>query len=268
MSTMNEIVNAATPTALAGQVALVTGGGRGIGGSISRQLAAMGATTVICGRHQRILDETAQAITASGGKCYPVTCDVTYLSSVEVLCNHLEQTFGRLDILVNNVGVGGPRIDNGPLHEMSPDVWDLVYKTCLRSVYYCIRTFAPMMIRAKRGHIINISNIDSKKALPNRAASTAVKFAMNGLSYSVAEELRDYNIRVSVVIPGSTVAPNSNVSKVMPYTDEDFGKVLFGSDVARVIAMLVTQAPQSFVSEVVVRPIYGGQRMAKDVIVR
>jgi 3-oxoacyl-[acyl-carrier protein] reductase len=105
-----------------------------------------------------------------------------------------------------------------------------------------------MMVRARSGHIINISSIASKNPLPNGAAYAASKWGLNGLTYSVAEELRGYNIRASVVCPGSTQ------SELGPHTGKDPLKMLRPSDVAHVVAMLVTQAPQSFASEVVLRP--------------
>ena len=85
---------------------------------------------------------------------------------------------------------------------MPPDAWEKVMNTNLRGVYYCIRSFAPMMVRARSGHIVNVSSLAGKNALPNGAAYAASKWGLNGLSYSVAEELRGHNIRVSVVCPG------------------------------------------------------------------
>jgi len=120
--------------------------------------------------------------------------------------------------------------------------------TNLRGVYYCMRSFAPMMIRARCGHIVNISSLAGKNALPNGAAYAASKWGLNGLSYSAAEELRGHNIRVSVVCPGSV---NTDLS---PHQGKDPKKMLQPEDVAQVVAMLVTQEPQSFVSEVLLRP--------------
>ncbi len=230
---------------LTGQVAVVTGGGRGIGVAIARKLAALGATTVICGRTAEPLETTACAISQGGGRCEPMECDVTRWDSVQALARRVEQGFGRLDVLVNNAGVGGVR---GPLHEMPLESWDDVFNTNLRGVFYCIRAFAPMMIRAERGDIINISSIAGKNALPNGAAYSASKWGLNGLSYGIAEELRRYNIRVTVICPGSTL------SEWAHHGGKDARKMLQSEDVAHVVEMIVTQAPQSFASEIVLRP--------------
>jgi NAD(P)-dependent dehydrogenase (short-subunit alcohol dehydrogenase family) len=232
-------------TSLGGQVAVVTGAGRGIGAAIAAQIAHLGATVVLSGRTRNQLESTAAAISKGGGRAEAFECDVTDLRSVEAMATRVDQTLGRIDILVNNAGIGG---FGGPLHQLPPESWDQVLNTNLRGVYYCIRAFAPLMIRARSGHIINISSLAGKNALPNGAAYAASKWGLNGLSYSVAEELRAHNIRVSVVCPGSVD------TELSPHVGKDPAKMLRPEDVAHVVAMLVTQAPQSFVSEVLVRP--------------
>lgn len=230
---------------LEGQVAVVTGGGRGIGAAISRRLAALGATVVLCGRTRAPLEATAGAIREAGGRCDAAECDVSRLESVESLARRVESSFGRLDVLVNNAGVGGVRV---PLHQVPPEVWDEVMNTNLRGVYYMIRCFVPLMLRSGGGHIINISSIAGRNALPNNACYAASKWGLNGLSYSVAEELRGQNIRVSVISPGSTL------SEWGYHGGKDLKKLLLPDDVAHAVAMIVTQAPQSFASEIVLRP--------------
>src|SRR5947208_15667204 len=105
-----------------------------------------------------------------------------------------------------------------------------------------------MMVRNKNWHIINISSLAGKNPLPNGAAYAASKWGLNGLSYSVAEEMRGHNIRVSVVCPGSVD------TELSPHAGKDFRKMLQPDDVAHVVGMLVTQAPQSFASEILLRP--------------
>jgi NAD(P)-dependent dehydrogenase (short-subunit alcohol dehydrogenase family) len=191
------------------------------------------------------LRETGAGVKGTGGKAEAMVCDVCDLGSVQDLANAVAQKFRRLDILVNNAGVGS---FSSPLHELTPEEWEKVLNTNLRGVFYCIRALAPLMIRAKSGHIINISSLAGKNALPNGAAYAASKWGLNGLSYSVAEELRAHNIRVSVVCPGSVD------TELSPHAGKDPRKMLQSEDVAHVVAMLVTQAPQSFASEVLIRP--------------
>lgn len=230
---------------LAGQIAVITGAGRGIGAAIARSLARLGAVTALCGRSTAALDCTAREIIKSGGRAEVVPCDVKSLGSVEAAAETIQATLGRVDVLVNNAGIGG---FGGPLHQLSPEDWDHILNTNLRGVYYAIRAFAPAMIQARTGHIINISSIAGKNALPNGAAYAASKWGLNGLSFSVAEELRGHNVRVSVICPGST---NTDLS---PHAGKDPAKMLQPEDVAHAVAMLVTQSPQSFVSEIILRP--------------
>ena len=234
-----------TGQSLAGQVAVVTGAGRGIGAAIARTLAALGATAVLCGRTKSTLDATAQSILDAGGKSEVIPCDVTVLHQLEYVATRVDSTFGRIDILVNNAGIGGFR---DPLHTLLPEDWDRILNTNLRGVFFAIRAFVPLMIRAYSGHIINISSLAGKNALPNGAAYAASKWGLNGLTYSVAEELRGHNIRVSVICPGSTE------TELSPHIGKDPNKMLQPEDIAHAVAMLVTQKPQSFVSEILIRP--------------
>src|SRR5215471_5245199 len=229
---------------LTGKTAVVTGGGRGIGAAIARRLAGLGATLIICGRKADQVQKTALQIRSEGGQCEPQVCDVADWKSVAALAARVGKTFARLDVLVNNAGIGG---FGGPLHTMPVENWDAILNTNLRGVFYTIRAFAPMMISGG-GHIINISSIAGKNALPNGAAYAASKWGLNGLSYSVAEELRGHNIRVSIICPGSTH------TELSPHAGKDPRKMLQPNDVAHAVAMLVTQAPQSFASEVILRP--------------
>jgi len=238
-----------------GQVAIITGAGRGIGRAIAVKLAELGAETVLCGRSRDRLDETAEVIqratgrSGSGlrpfGKASVVECDVTDRRSVEALADHVDRVFQRADVLVNNAGIGGVL---GPLYELHPEDWERVINTNLRGVYYCIRSFAPLLIRARKGHIINISSLAGKNPLANGAAYAASKWGLNGLSYSVAEELRPHNVRVSVICPGSV---NTDFGL---HTGKSEETMLQAADVAHAVAMIVTQAPQSFASEILLRP--------------
>ena len=232
-------------SALEGQVAVVTGAGRGIGAAIACKLGAMGAAVLVSGRTLAPLDQTVRTIVEAGHRAEAVTCDVTAQQSVKALAEQVEKKFGRVDILVNNAGIGG---FSTPLHQLPVEDWDRILNTNLRGVFYMIHALAPLMIKGKSGHIINISSLAGKNALPNGAAYAASKWGLNGLSYSVAEELRSHNIRVAVICPGST---NTELS---PHEGKSASRMLQPDDVAHVVEMLVTQAPQSFASEVLLRP--------------
>jgi 3-oxoacyl-[acyl-carrier protein] reductase len=227
------------------KVAVVTGGGRGIGAAIAMKLAQMGAGIVVCGRTKKIIDASADQIRKAGGTAEAVTCDVSDWNSVAALAQQVQQKFGRLDILVNNAGIGG---FSTPLQSLPIETWDAILNTNLRGVFYTIRAFAPMLIAGGGGDIVNVSSLAGKNALPNGAAYAASKWGLNGLSYSVAEELRQHKVRVSVVCPGSTH------TELSPQAGKSPDKMLHSEDIAHAVAMLVTQRPNAFVSELLIRP--------------
>ena len=233
------------PAILNDKVAVVTGGGRGIGAAIAHRLAELGASVAVAGRSSKPLQQTAAKIRSAGGHAEPLTCDVSRWESVQTLAGQVKSKLGRVDILVNNAGMGG---FSSPLHEMDLNSWDEIMNTNLRGVFYCIKAFAPLLIATGRGDIVNISSLAGKNALPNGAAYSASKWGLNGLSYSVAEELRKYKIRVSVVCPGST---NTDLS---PHEGKDSSKMLQPEDVAQCVALIVSQPARAFTSEILLRP--------------
>jgi 3-oxoacyl-[acyl-carrier protein] reductase len=228
------------------QVAVVTGAGKGVGEAIARRLASMGAHVVLVARDQQRLHEVRQSLLESGGQASAFACDLQNDEAVAQLGAHITQSFGRCDILVNNAGVS---LAGKPLHETTPEEWDRVHSTNLRGPYLTIRALAPLMIAAHSGHIINISSLAGRNPLPNGAAYSASKWGLNGLTYAVAEELRQHGIRVSVIAPGSV---NTGFGHSVPGKDPN--RKLRPDDIGAVVASLVTQPPQSFISEVLMRP--------------
>ena len=228
---------------LAGKTALVTGASRGIGRAVSLHLAALGARLLLVGRDAHALDSTAQEIATSGGTAQSMPSDLLDAAAMGRLLSCIDQE-GGCDILVNAAGIG--KIGQ-PLHEMSPQDFDAVLATNLRAPFLLMRAVVPHMARRGGGFIINISSLAGQGPLANGAAYAASKWALNGLSYSAAEELRGQNIRVSVVAPGS-------VNTSFGGSGKDRSSMLQPEDVAGIVAMLVTQPAQSFISEVRMRP--------------
>jgi 3-oxoacyl-[acyl-carrier protein] reductase len=231
---------------LQSQIALVTGAARGVGAATSLRLASLGAHVVLVARDTQRLNAVRDQIIADGGQATVQVCDLTDAGAIAHLGEHVAREYKRCDILVNNAGIGG---EGKPLHEVAPEEWDRLFATNLRAPYLMIRALAPLMIAARTGHIINISSLAGRNPLPNNAPYAATKWGLNGLTYSVAEELRQYGIRVSVIAPGSI-----NTKFGDPSSGKDPNKKLQPEDVAAVVASIVTQAPQSFISEVLLRP--------------
>lgn len=233
---------------LSGQLAVITGAARGIGAAVSKRLAAIGITVVLTARDEAKLKEVAKEIETAGGRAEYAAFNLLDEAAIGRFAEDIRQRHGQCDILVNNAGVG--RMGK-PLWETATEDWDAIMGTNLRAIYLMIRAFAPMMIAARSGHIINISSLAGRNPLKNGAAYSASKWGLNGLTYSVAEELRDYGVRTSVIAPGSV-----NTGFGGGGSSKDPGKKIQPEDVANVVVMLVTQAPQSFVSEVLLRPTF------------
>src|SRR3954447_21648854 len=237
--------------ALKSQVAVVTGAGRGAGEAIAIRLAAMGAHVILVARSAGQLNRVRDRIVQAGDVATAIPCDLTNASAVEELGNAVAKQNKRCDILVNDAGVG---LEGKLLHEISPEEWDLIFDTNLRGPYLMIRALAPLMIAARTGHIINISSLAGRSPLPKGAAYAASKWGLNGLTYSVAEELRQFNVRVSAIAPGSINTDFADHSGRGAASGKDPNKKLQPDDIASVVATLVTQPPQSFISEILMRP--------------
>ena len=235
-------------TRLAGKVALVTGGSRGIGRAIALKLASLGADVAICGRDEQKLQEAAAALRKSGVRAEAFHADVTVETEVAALVRSAEAKLGPIAILVNNAGIGL----FGPVHEKSEEEWDRLMATNLKSVFLASKAVVPGMIQRGGGDIINISSLAGRNVFAGGGIYCASKWGLQGLSGCMAEELREYGIRVSTVCPGSVATEFSGRGP------KDPTKVLHPEDVAHAVAMLVMQGEQSFISEVQLRPLRKG----------
>jgi 3-oxoacyl-[acyl-carrier protein] reductase len=231
--------------ALAGQVALVTGSSRGIGRAIAQRLATMGCAVAICGRDEKALAAVEAELRGLVTGVFAQVADVTSAEDVEKLVKSAESTLGPISILVNNAGIGV----FGPVQEKSEADWDRVIDTNLKSVFLVSKAVVPSMIGHGRGDIINISSLAGKNAFAGGGVYCASKWGVRGLTACMAEDLRGHNIRVAAIFPGSVATEFSGRGP------KDATKALTADDVAHAVAMLVTQGPQSFLSEVDLRPL-------------
>ena len=230
---------------LSNAVALVTGGSTGIGRAIAARLASLGASVAICARNHANLSDTAAELKKFGRRVFFQAADVTRDDDVQDLAAKVESELGPISILVNNAGIGL----FGAVHEKSEADWDRVLDTNLKSVFLVSRAVVPSMIRRGSGDIINISSLAGRNAFAGGGIYCASKWGVHGLSFCMAEDLREHGIRVSVVAPGSVATPFAGRGP------KDPAKVLTAEDVAHAVGMLVTQGPQSFISEVQLRPL-------------
>jgi 3-oxoacyl-[acyl-carrier protein] reductase len=229
---------------LEGKVALVTGASRGIGLAIAQSVAGMGMKVGLCARDPKRLDDAASKLRAAGATVAAFVADVSDPDEIGALVEKTEKALGPIEVLVNNAGIG----TFAPVQEISDANWDAILDTNLKAVFLLSKAVIPGMIQRKSGHIINIASLAGKSAFAGGAAYCASKWGLLGLTQCMAEDLRGHGIRVSAVCPGSVATDFS------PHTGRDTSKMLQPEDVAHAVETILTQAPQSFISEVLIRP--------------
>lgn len=231
------------PKPLEGKVALITGANRGIGLAIARRLAALGASLSLSARDGNRLDAVAREL-QSGTRVTAIPADLTKSWDILSLVPKTEKALGPIEILVNNAGVG----TFAPVQDASESDWDTMLDTNLKAAFLLTKAVAPGMIQRKSGHIINIASLAGKNAFAGGAIYCASKWGLLGLTQCAAEDLRAHGIRVSAVCPGSVATDFS------PHGKKDPAKMLQAGDIAHAVETIVTQAPQSFISEILLRP--------------
>jgi len=183
---------------LTGRVALITGGGRGIGRAIALSLAHAGADVAVSGRSADVLEETVSAIRAIGPRAAAIVCDVGERSQVDDMMAQVAKALGNPLILVNNAGIAG----SAKLSETTDDMWDAMLRVNATGAFYCMRALVPMMVDAKWGRVVNIASIAARAGAAYIAAYSASKHALLGLTRAIAAEVAAKGVTVNAICPG------------------------------------------------------------------
>ena len=235
--------------AVQGQVAIVTGAGRGIGHAIATAMAREGATVVLAARTRQQLAATAAAIRESGGSALAIPTDVTQDTAVEAMVEQAIAELGRVDTLVTAAGAAS----FGPVVGTKPADWDAILTVNLRAVMVCCHAVLPVMIRQRRGTIINVASVAAQRAIPGAAVYTATKAGVVGFSRVLAEELRAEGVRVGVLVPGAVDTPLWDTIPNSP----DRSRMLRPEDVARAAVLMASLPPGASLEELTLLPAGG-----------
>jgi len=225
---------------LKGKVAVVTGGNRGIGRGIAEALVKEGLTVALTARAADHAERAAKEIGAARG----YACDVRRYADVQALFAAAERDLGGVDVLVNNAGIG----KFASIEEMSVDDWHAVIETNVNGVFYCTKEALPRMKRRGGGYIFNVSSLAGRNAFPGAGAYCASKHAVNGFSEVLFQEVRDADVRVTYLMPGSVATEfgSGNAAKQ--------GWALQPSDVGEMVVDLLRTSPRALHSRVEMRP--------------
>jgi len=241
------------------RVAVVTGGGKGIGRAVASRLACGGAKVVISGRDEAALQSACAGIRSAGGEAVGVVADVAKPEDAEALCQRTLDAFGRADILVNNAGITRDNL----IVRMSEEDWDQVVDTNLKGTFLCIRAFTRPMMKQRYGRIVNVSSVVGLMVNSWQANYVAAKAGIVGLTKAVAKELASRHITVNAVAPGfiETAMTSALSEKVRDALKEQIplGRLGAPEDVAHAVAFLCSEEAGYVTGQVLT--VDGGMRM-------
>ena len=232
---------------LEGKIAIITGGGTGIGKGIARAFAKEGAKLVIASRSRDKLEATAAELGQSGATVTVLPTDVTNEQEVVDLFQNTVQEFGRVDILVNNSGV----FDGGPLEELTLETWQTVLDVNLTGPFLCSREALKIMKRQKGGRIINIGSISAQMPRMNSAPYTAAKHGLVGLTKATALEGREFGVSASCLHPGNTLT-ELRATAIRPQDQEP---MMSTDDIAMAALAMAALPPYANMLESIVLPV-------------
>ena len=237
-----------------GKVVVITGASSGLGEATAQLLSGQGAAVVLGARRVERLQSLADELTRTGGKALAVATDVTDRDQVQRLVDEAVQTYGRIDVMINNAGL----MPQAPLERFQIDEWDRMIDVNIKGVLYGIAAALPHMQRQKSGHFVNVSSVAGHKVGPGFAVYAATKFAVRALSEGLRQEVKPYNIRTTVLSPGAvaTELPNSVTD---PSAAERIRKfyaevAILAESFARAVAFAMSQPDDVDVNEIVFRP--------------
>ncbi len=236
------------------KVVVITGASSGLGEATARLLSSEGATVVLAARRADRIEALAEELNKQGGKALAVATDVTDRQQVKELVDKAVETYGRVDVVLNNAGL----MPLAPLENLKIDEWDQMIDVNLKGVLYGIAAALPHMKKQKSGHIINVSSVYGHKLGPAATVYCATKHAVRALSEGLRQEVKPYNIRTTVISPGavaSELLDHISEKEVQAQTKEFVKQIAVPAETfARMVAFAINEPADVDVNEILFRP--------------
>lgn len=237
-----------------GKIVVITGASSGLGEATARMLSAEGAIVELGARREDRIQKLVEELTENGGKAIALTTDVTKVEQVKNLVDLAVETYGRVDVIINNAGL----MPHSPLERLKTDDWDQMIDVNIKGVLYGIAAVMPYMTKQKAGQIINVSSVAGHKVNPGGAVYSATKTAVRVISEGLRQEVKPYNIRTTVISPGAvaTELPNSATEQdiaagLKKFYDE---YAIPADSFARAVVFAMSQPEEVDINEILFRP--------------
>ena len=241
-------------TNIEGKVIVITGASSGLGEAAARYLTSKSAIVALGARRVDRIQSLANELNGRGGKALAIATDVTKYDQVKALVDAAVQTYGRIDVIINNAGL----MPQSPLERLKIDEWNQMIDVNIKGVLYGIAAVLPYMKQQKSGHIINVSSVAGHKVRANGAVYSATKHAVRVISEGVRQEVKPYNIRTTIISPGAvdTELPNTisetDIAESMRKFYKDYA--IPADSFARIVAFAISQPEEVDINEILYRP--------------
>ncbi|SFP41685.1 SDR family oxidoreductase [Tranquillimonas alkanivorans] len=239
---------------ITGKVIVITGASSGMGEATARDLAAKGAKVALGARRVERLEAIVSDIKDAGGEAVAVATDVTKCEDVQKLVDTAKEAFGRVDVIFNNAGL----MPLSPMESLKIDEWDQMVDVNVKGTLYGIAAALPVFKEQKSGHVINVSSVYGHKAVATGAVYCGTKFAVRAISEGLRQEVKDYNVRVTVISPGAVDTELTSHISEPELGDQVRGFVkdiaVPASTMADMVAFAVSQPENVDVNEILFRP--------------
>ena len=237
-----------------GKVIVITGASSGLGEAAARHLSEQGAIIVLGARRIDRIQSLADELSKKGGKALAIATDVTQYDQVRQLVDAATQTYGRIDVMINNAGL----MPQSPLERLKIDEWNQMIDVNIKGVLYGIAAALPYMKQQKSGHIINVASVAGHKVRSGGAVYAATKHAVRIISEGLRQEVKDYNIRTTIISPGAidtelpnTISDPDIAQNMQKYYAEN---AIPADSFARVVAFAISQPQEVDINEILYRP--------------